>query len=281
MIKLLVTDLDGTLLGSNGRVSTRNLACVLELAKTGIPTIAATARAPRSVLRISRSAGLGPLSICANGAITFDVEKEVVLRHETIPTDQAHTIVATIRDQQPTATLAGELLNEFFAEEGFFERPVPGLTYTPVKDFANHLSGGMTKIIARVPDANSETLRDDLLPLLLNYSDVTISGPDWIEFAPHGVSKATGIRHVCELLDISPDEVAAIGDQRNDLTMLSLVGFPFTVANAHPDVLKLAMGVVPHHNQSGFSKIINHIEKIIQKERDPADLHSRSLRIKL
>ncbi len=260
---MLFTDLDGTLLNIDGRVSRENIYTILRLKELGIPTFAASARAPRSVLRISKSAGLGPLSICANGAITFDVSQNKIVRHESISPANSNEIVKAVRDIFPSALLAGELINDFYAENLFFDSPIAGINATQVDNLAKSTSNGMTKIIARVPNETSETLRHELSPLLSQISDVTISGPDWIEFAPFGVSKATGVRHICQLLNINPTEVAAIGDQRNDISMLSLVGFPYCVQNAHPEVLELAKFMVPHHDESGFSHIIDQISPFL------------------
>ncbi len=259
MIRLVVTDLDGTLLDESGQVSRENVDAVATLAEMGIPTIAATARSPRSVRRISASAGLGPLAICANGAVVYDLEGSSVLTHELISAPVAAEVIGVVRERVPRAILAGELLEEFFAEPGFFSRPIPGLDVPEIKAIEDHIGPGATKLIARQSGRSSEQLRDVLGERLSPLVDITVSGPDWIEFAKHGVSKASGILEVCRILQIDPDEVAAVGDQRNDLTMLRLVGHPLTVANAHPELFDLAGEVLPHHNHSGFAAIVDYV----------------------
>ena len=261
MIKLLVTDLDGTLLDDEGHVSQANRDSIRTLSEMGIPTIAATARSPRSTKRISSFAGLGPYAVCANGAVVFDLETSEVLSHDFIDAETAQEVVHLLRDTLPLAILAGEFLEEFYPEVGFFKRPLPGLEVASISQLDDHLGDGMSKIIARVPGIDSETLRDTLRPVLSRLVDITISGPDWIEFAAHGVSKASGLAQVCKIMEIDAIDVAAIGDQRNDLTMLAMVGHPLTVANAHSDLIDLAGEVFSDANQSGFAEVLRYVQK--------------------
>ena len=263
MIRLLVTDLDGTLLDDKGQVSQANRDSIASLAKMGIPTIAATARSPRSTKRISQVAGLGPYAICANGAVVFDLEASEIVSHDFISATTAVEVTAILRRELNGAILAGELLEEFYAEGGFFTRPLPGLDIPPISRLEDHIGAGITKIIARVAGATSEQLRDRLVPLLSELVDITISGPDWIEFAAHGVSKASGIARICELMAVEVSEVAAIGDQRNDLTMLAMVGHPLTLANAHPDLFAFAGAVFSPSNESGFAEVLPYVEKVL------------------
>ncbi|CAG4899965.1 MULTISPECIES: Cof-type HAD-IIB family hydrolase [Acidithrix] len=263
MIKLLATDLDGTLLDANGKVSRQNIDAIAAINKMGIPTIAATARSPRSASKISKTAGLGPYAICANGAIVYDLQSKTLLRHDPISQKVSKSIISILRDEFEAVILAGEYVDDFFAEANFFKRPIPDLIIPTTKDLLTKVDQGMTKVIGRVPGKSSEELRDHLAPMLSQFVDVTISGPDWIEFAAHGITKAHGVTIVCEIIGISPSQVAAIGDQRNDLDMLNLVGYPFTLQSAHPDLFSITDRVVPHHDDSGFSQLALEIEKII------------------
>ena len=264
MIKLLVTDLDGTLLDNDGVVSMPNRSAIALLEAIGIPTIAATARSPRSTRQISAIAGLGPMAVCANGAIVCNLETSVVIRHDLISRELSQMVITTLRRKLRDVILAGEYLEEFYAESGFFKRRVPGLEVPEIERLEDYIEPGLTKIIARVPAITSEALRDQLSPCLSPFVDVTISGPDWIEFAAHGVSKASGLAHVCELMGIDPTEVAAIGDQRNDLTMLAFVGYPFTLRNAHPDLFKLTNAIVGENTRSGFAEIVPRIRALLE-----------------
>ena len=262
MIKLVVTDLDGTLLDSQGKLSQANLDAVARLAEMGIPTVAATARSPRTTRHVWSKAGLGRQAICANGALVFDMHADKVLSDAVIGSQIAHRVISFIRAEFPAAIMAGEQLEDFYPEPGFFRAPVIDLDVAEIHDLDKHVDAGMHKMIARVEGISSELLRDHLGEYLSTMVDVTISGPDWIEFGPHGVSKATGVQHLCELLGIEARDVAAVGDQRNDLTMLKYVGHPLTVANAHPDVKAIAETILPDNNSSGFSGIVDYVSEL-------------------
>ena len=77
-----------------------------------------------------------------------------------------------------------------------------------------------------------------------------------VEISAAGVTKATMLRRCCARLGIDAHQVAAFGDMPNDVDMLSWVGMPFVVANAHPALLALDYPVVPANNQSGVGRTI-------------------------
>ena len=101
-------------------------------------------------------------------------------------------------------------------------------------------------------------------PLLLVHgalSDLRFWGPQMrafglVEISAAGVTKAAMLQRCCARLGIGAHEVAAFGDMPNDVDMLSWVGMPYIVANAHPALRTLNFPVVPGNDESGVGRTI-------------------------
>src|SRR5699024_1550767 len=87
----------------------------------------------------------------------------------------------------------------------------------------------------------------------------TSSSPHNIECAPAGLSKETGLAHVCRFLDISMEEVVAVGDNLNDMEMIKAVGMGIAMENA-PDALKeMAAAMTYTNEQDGVAHVIKQL----------------------
>jgi hydroxymethylpyrimidine pyrophosphatase-like HAD family hydrolase len=88
---------------------------------------------------------------------------------------------------------------------------------------------------------------------------VTHSGAAFVEMSAAGVTKASGVRGLCERLGIGPGEVIAFGDMPNDLAMMRWAGRRVAVANAHADVLACADEVTASNDENGVALAIERL----------------------
>ena len=82
---------------------------------------------------------------------------------------------------------------------------------------------------------------------------------DWVEIGPPGVSKAYALSRVCDHLGVRVDEVAAIGDYHNDLSVLAWAGTALAPANAIPEVLAVADRVLPANTDDGVATYLEEL----------------------
>jgi len=111
-----------------------------------------------------------------------------------------------------------------------------------VGDLAELVAGGeFVKLLVLQESGDADALTDAVRKVLGDRLAATHSSVDrpLVEVAAAGVSKASTLAALCERLGVAPDEVAAFGDMPNDLEMLSWVGRPYVMADAHPDLLAL------------------------------------------
>lgn len=257
--QLLATDLDGTFLNSQSRVSTTNAQAVLDAQRNGLRCIAITARSARSTIRISHEGHLGPLAVCANGAIGVELESERLIWHDTIDPDAARAVVTTLRILLPGVLFASEYDRDFVHETGFLRGESVVETFRQTTDIVGTLDHGATKLICRHPSYNHL----DLIPAIDEASGGSLSTSpgsiDWMEILPLGISKASGLVRACDHLGLTTDQTVVIGDHLNDLPMFEAAGLAVAVANAHPKTLERADLVVSSNDEHGVADLLGQL----------------------
>ena len=259
-VRLVATDLDGTLLDPAGSVSPRTIAAVAAARAAGVHVIPVTGRPPEALWELASLVGLGPLGVCANGAVIVDLDRHEVVEVESFDGEAAAIWVRRVRQAAPTARMAIDGLACFSHETGFVET-LAGWEQ-PVEQVADILSvthRGCIKLIARVPGVSARELIEVLGRIAGGTGYVTSSGLDWVDIGPPGVSKATGVGRICDALAIGTDEVLAIGDNHNDLSLLAWAYVAMAPANAVAEILTVAHRVLPANGDDGVALLLEEL----------------------
>lgn len=268
IVRLVATDLDGTFLDPQGRVSARAAAAVRFARSQGIEVLAVTARAPWAMREIAAAAGMGDLAVCGNGAVLYDCRAGEVLEHLPLSRDLAIQLVRAVRKVLPGIVFASENIEAMVSERGLLDAEAAatwGLdSRTMVPDVADHLRGevSVSKLLCHHPDRPAvahELVVELVAGACGELASVTSAGPGWITIGAPGVTKAVGLAKACERLGISAGEVACVGDALNDVPMLAWVGTPVAVSNACPEVLALASRVLPSNAEDGVAQLLEEL----------------------
>ena len=252
--------MDGTLLDPSGEVSPRTVAAVAAARDAGIHVIPVTGRPPQALWRLAEVAGLGPLGVCANGAAIVDLERQSVIAVDEIPSDIATHLVDLAREAVPGIRMAADDLDCFSYEVGFFESPVDWQEkLVEVPDIRPAVKLGCTKLSARASGTTAPRLIDLLQEAIGGVGHVTSSGLDWVDIGAPGISKAAAVDRVCDLLGVSPSDVVAIGDNHNDLSLLSWAALSMAPANAIPEAIALAHHVLPANADHGVAALLEEL----------------------
>ncbi|WP_258723888.1 HAD family hydrolase [Cellulomonas sp. NS3] len=235
--RLVATDLDGTLLRSDGSVSPRTRAALVAAERAGIEVVFVTARPPRWLQDVRDVVGRHGIAICANGAAVLDVRADVVLAERAMDSRAVSALVARVRDRLPGTRFAVERRAGILAEQGFVgPHPLPaGAPVVAVLEPA--LDDGTYKLLARRPGEDPAAFLRDVAGVLGADAVLADSGAVGLaEVTGPGVTKASTLATWAEERGLGPDDVWAFGDAPNDLPMLAWAGVSFAVGNAHPDV---------------------------------------------
>jgi Cof subfamily protein (haloacid dehalogenase superfamily) len=267
VIRLVATDLDGTLLDPSGQITERTAQAVMAARASGIHVVPVTGRPPQATWDLAATAGLGPLGVCANGAVIVDLERAEVLEVRQIAGAVATGLVDLLRRAVPGILLASDDLECFAYERGFFELPVDWQErLEEVDDIRPLVATGCVKLIARTAETTARQLIDLLEHQVGGVGQVTTSGLDWVDIGAPQVSKAYALERVCDRLGIGIDEVVAVGDNHNDLSVLAWASSAMAPANAIPDVLAMVERVLPPNSHDGVAQLLEELAAVTPRE---------------
>jgi Cof subfamily protein (haloacid dehalogenase superfamily) len=244
LIKLLATDLDGTLLRPDNSVSGRTRAALRAANDAGLVVAFVTGRPPRWLDAVIETTGHVGVAVGANGAVLYDLATEQVLVSHTLAVDDMRHIAAELRAAFPDVQFAAEYGHAFAAEPGYVHdwaiNPRLDRRGLPppepiVGDLDTVTSQPALKLLAKDRAADADEFLTSADRLLAGRASVTHSSSfGLLEIAAPGVTKATGLAELAARHGITADEVVAIGDMPNDVPMLRWAGRSYAVANAHP-----------------------------------------------
>lgn len=162
-VRVVATDLDGTLLRGDGTVSKRTGRAIAQAEGRGIVVVLVTARPPRILRQIARDAGVTGLAICCNGAIVYDLAADAVVGHMPLASAVAQWLVAALRAAVPGVCFTVERGVQASQDPRYAAiRPIAG-DYTPLIDDALALcAADVTKLLV----LHLDVPLPDLLPRL-------------------------------------------------------------------------------------------------------------------
>jgi Cof subfamily protein (haloacid dehalogenase superfamily) len=258
-IRLLASDLDGTLLRPDETVSDRTRAALAAAKEAGITVVLVSGRPPRSLGPIAERIGVGGIAICANGAIVWDLDAGTMLDSTPLAADLATRLVHDLREAIPGALFAVELEGGFGRETGWSD----GLVATPPDvleaDALELITGPVAKLLVRHPSLPFAEVAERARRTVGDDAVVTWAGLRLVEISAAGVTKAFALERLCRRLGVAAEEVVAVGDMPNDLAMLDWAGRAVAVANAVPEVLEAADEVTAANVDDGVALLLERI----------------------
>ena len=259
MIKMFVTDIDGTLLPAGGTVSARNVAAVQAMVKAGVQVVLATGRMHCAALPIAAQLCVSVPIIAYNGALIKSSSGE------------------ELHAQYMDAAKVLELINFFEARGWHLQSYVGDVLYVPERNAEvefyereikvkavevgwvglRERAEGVPKLLSvtESPDETSRRL-DEVKKFFGGKVEITRSAPRFVEFMSLGVSKAGAIKILADKFGIDNAEILAIGDSDNDLPMLTAVGVGVAMGNAVPAVKAACPRITDTCENDGFAKAV-------------------------
>lgn len=269
--KLIALDMDGTLLDDFGRLTRRTVTALQSASSAGHTVVLATGRPPAMAVAVARElAGTITHIVGANGSMiaTFpalvDDEPEV-LHVMGFTVDDATRYVTTLRRHDHDFAFALATDRGFAHEAGFADLMPAAVPDDPVADvlalggttafklFAFHRSWPVQQLLERIPQ-----LLADNPPAGGWASEPLVShmGADAVEIGPGGADKRAGLQWLCALLGVDRNDVIAVGDEWNDLTMLEWAGRGVAMGNADERVRDVADETIGTNTDDGVAHFL-------------------------
>jgi hypothetical protein len=258
--KLIVSDMDGTLLRWDESVSEATVAELERWRADGVPVVLATGRPPRWMHDIRQVLRFGT-AVCCNGAVTIDLERLEVLDEDLLTPASLQTISAELRRRQPDTWFAVEYGDQFRHEPTYKPRwdiDVPGVAEATLEEM---VAAPVAKLLARHSRLSPEEFVAIVDEVTGELATVTHSSSDALaEISAKGVTKASGLAKVAARHGIGPEDVIVFGDMPNDIAAFEWVraagGRAVAMAHAHPDLMAVATDVTGTNDEDGVADFL-------------------------
>lgn len=263
-MRLIATDVDGTLIRSDHTLSTRTRRAFQAARDAGIRVLAISGRQPYSIGAIVQGTALMGPCVGSNGAVITDLETRQVLWQATVAIDVQRRLVDEMTALFPTLKAVsvrdgGDL---YFAEAGYQGLADPGELETlwPVTqrigDREEVLAAPSGKLVLRDDHHDPADLLAAARGLGIDGFHATTSGAPFLEVGPVGVTKAAALARLCDRWCIDRADVVAFGDNLNDVEMLRFAGLGVAMGNAEPEAVAAADRVTLTNNEDGVAAVI-------------------------
>ncbi len=273
-IKLLALDMDGTLLTEDGQITYASIEAIKKAQQAGISVIIATGRDYNAIPWEQLRDVKVPYVVTNNGSAVYRTKDHTCIYEECIPTEQAEKIISYL--------LTKHVYMEVFMDDAPYtsqqmrqivrELPLPEHIIKLIEEKQKALPD-MLEYVRRGAHVQKGTLyfvrcqdgslfeREEVREFLERCDSLSVvnGGYDDLEFMKAGVNKSSGLHYICKILQISPEETAAIGDSENDVEMLLAARLGIAMGNALEDVKSRADAVTLSNEEDGVAVAIDAI----------------------
>lgn len=260
--RLVALDIDGTILKwvdgagmTHEEIAPAVKAAVHRALDAGAHVVLASGRSPHGMTRVAdmlelhADGGDRLWIVASNGAVVFRYPPVEVVHEETF---DARPAVEAILERQPNAIVAVEDRGVGYkVSRAFPEGELSGdMVVTEVDEL---LAAEVSRVIIRDPDATADEFVQLAEDLGLHGTNYVVGWTAWLDLAPVGVSKASGLEYVARQLGLSAADALAVGDGRNDLEMFEWAGRSVAMGQAIQVVLDAADAVTGSVYEDGVA----------------------------
>ena len=252
--RLVASDIDGTLIHTDGTLSKRTIDV---LAALPVPTVLVTGRPVRWLRQLYDQLPEPLPAICANGAVIYDPDTDEVVLANPLSVELLRDVTKRLRDSIPDIALAVEVEDgrRFWYEENWplhwdAEHDSVRVLTTPEE----LTSVPAVKLLARSALYGPDEFYELVSRTLGSMAESTHSSASaLVEISAVGVTKAAALAWLCEREGFTAEQVVAFGDMPNDIPMLTWAGRSVAMANAHPAVREIAGEVTLTNDEDGVA----------------------------
>ena len=255
-IKLVATDMDGTLLNSRGEVSQSFFYLFDELKALDVTFVAASGRQYYSIIHRLHAIKDDMIVIAENGALTMHKDQEL----QTTEIDRTTylellDITKDLKDSQ--VILCGR-------KKAYLHEPIHDFTnmldqFYGKYEIVDDLSKITDEQYLKIAIYNQNGAEKHLYPALKHLENrlkVKVSGEVWLDLSHNNANKGYALKNLQQSLDISPTETMVFGDYNNDLEMMEQATYSFAMQNAHPNIKAVANYTTKSNDENGVEYML-------------------------
>lgn len=258
--KMLVLDLDDTLLRDDHSISEHNRKCLMQAQEQGVFVVLASGRPTSAMLKYAQQLELerfGSYIISYNGAIITDMKQNVPIFEQSLSKEEIHDLhdFSLEHDLHIITYKDNAIVSETESKYIDVEKDLTGLPINKVNCFKSEINNPAVKcILLNEPEYLKE--KEQVLKNTKQDLSVAISKPFFLEVMPQGIDKAASIQRLANKLGIKQSEIIAVGNADNDLTMVEYAGLGVWVDNVTPNIRDKADIIVASNNNDGVAEVV-------------------------
>ncbi|MDQ2781763.1 HAD family hydrolase [Lapillicoccus sp.] len=256
--RLVALDLDGTTIDHAGVLSPLVADAVTAVVAAGLHVVIATGRSIVATTPIVAALGLtSGYAVCSNGAVTIRLDPGQERGYQIVDTVtfDPRPALSLLRAAAPEALVAVEDLGVGFKVSAPFPDGELGGEQVVV-DWEDLVSGPVTRVTLRRPEATSEDFMELVERVGLHGVSYAVGWTAWLDINPEGVSKGSALELVRRRLGVEPADTVAVGDQRNDLEMLAWAARGVAMGQAPAEVKAAADEVTGTVEDDGLVPVL-------------------------
>lgn len=256
-IRLVVSDMDGTLLGSDHLIPDALWPLLDRMRSRGAVFAPASGRQYATLRQMFDRAAQGTVFIAENGTLVMRDGEEV--SSSAIDAALVADVVGTVRglDRLDLGVVAAGKRSAYIERHDPLFAGIAGTYSTQLEQVDDVLATGDDIVKIAIYDfGDAET---GIFPALAEYRDslqVVVSNRHWLDIMAPGVNKGTAVRALQESLGVGPEQTMVFGDYLNDLEMMATADWSFAMANAHPSVAEAARFSAPSNADQGVIQVL-------------------------
>lgn len=258
--KMIVLDMDDTLLTDHHTISERNRKAIKQAQEAGKYVVLASGRPTAAMISYAKELELDKYNsfiISYNGGQIIQMADESCVFEQTLAVEDIHTLYDFSKLHQ-TAFITyhdGKIIGDKDSKYIDIEKDITGMEYLKVDDFKSYISKNCVKCLMLEEPTYLKTVESTLKKAHPDKS-ISMSKPFFLEIMPNGIDKAASLERLIESLGILQHETIAVGNAGNDLSMVQFAGLGVWVANVNEELKHLADLVVSSNNNDGVAEVI-------------------------
>lgn len=265
-IKVIATDMDGTLLDSRGQLDLPRLEKILNrLDQRGVRFVIATGNEVHRMRQLLGHLAERVVLVVANGARIFEHNK--LLQAQTWDDAMVDRVLGHFKGRECQDQFVVTGMNGGFVKKGtifteldkfmtpeMIEKLYQRMNF--VNEFDSNLFGGVLKMSMVVGEERSDSVLQEINDLFDGHVRAVSSGYGCIDILQDGIHKAWGLEELLKRWNLKPEQIMAFGDSENDIEMLELAGISYAMKNAEDAVKEVATKIAPANSQAGVYQVL-------------------------
>ncbi|MDM5191017.1 Cof-type HAD-IIB family hydrolase [Bacillus sp. DX4.1] len=259
--KMIVLDLDDTLLRDDHTISPRTKQALMQAQEQGVKVVLASGRptfAMRHIAKELRLEDFGSFILSFNGAKIINCKTDEELFSSTLSPEIVHNLYKISLDENVGihTYIGDDIITEANNQYTEIEATITGMPIIEVDSFTNAVQGPVVKVLMVEDPEHLVKVEEKLQKQLEGELSVMRSKPFFLEFTEAGVTKGTSLNQLIQKLGIEREEVIAMGDSYNDQAMIEFAGLGVAMGNAPADIKEIANYVTDTNMNDGVAKVV-------------------------